>query len=68
MSYNIIQKAEESPSFFATTLEKTFMFAVGIDNLDLNDYLMYFNINMYFRNISSGNNIKQDIQLVPCKK
>lgn len=36
INFNLSKHDESSPSYFATTLDKNFLFAVGLDNIDLN--------------------------------
>lgn len=68
INFNQSKHDESSPSYFATTLDKNFLFAVGLDNIDLNSGERYFDIYMEFRHYNNTNRNKTIIPLIPCER
>jgi len=66
INFNQSKHDEVSPSYFATTLDKNFLFAVGMDNIDVNSGERYFDIYMEFRYYHDNIKEKTIIPLMPC--
>jgi hypothetical protein len=42
VNFTISRFAQENPTYYATTLDKSYLFAVGLEGIDLNSGPRYF--------------------------
>ena len=68
INFNQSRHDEESPGYFATTLDKTFMFAIGLDGIDATHGERYFDIYMQFRDYNSTHKLKTMMPLQICER